>query len=109
VMDLCIIIGNFLENAVEACQRMEEGEKFIRIRSLIQGDYLTIVVENSFDGDWKEQDGVYLSRKREGTENTPFEGIGIASVKSICEKYGGRIVINADDNVWKSSALVKYL
>ena len=108
-MDLCIIMGNSLENALEACLRMEHGEKFIRARSLIQGDYITLVVENSFDGRWNEKDGVYFSRKREEETDTPIEGIGIESVKSVCEKYDGRIVISVDGNVWKSSALVKYL
>jgi sensor histidine kinase regulating citrate/malate metabolism len=105
-MDLCVVMGNMLENAVEACQRMEHGEKFIRARSLIQGDYITLAVENSFDGLWNEKDGVYLSRKRDGAENPPCEGVGLSSVKTVCAKYDGRAVFEVDGNVWRSSAAV---
>jgi len=106
-MDLCIVIGNLLENAIDACRRMETGERFVRVRSLIQGDYLTLVVENSFDGRWDEKDGVYFSRKYERETDPHVEGIGIASVKSVCAKFDGRLVISINGNVWKSSAVVK--
>ena len=102
-MDLCVVVGNFLENAAEACRRMEHGEKFIRVRSLIQGDYLTLTVENSFDGLWNERDGAYLSRKREGAGS---EGVGLPSVKTVCAKYDGRAVFAVNGNVWRSSAVM---
>jgi len=103
-MDLCVVIGNMLENAVEACRRMEHGEKFIRARTLVQGVYLTLVVENSFDGLWYGQGGVYLSRKREGAGRR--EGVGLSSVKAVCAKYGGRAVFEVNGNVWRSSAVM---
>ena len=111
-MDLCVIMGNLLENAVEACRRMEHGgtspasDKFIRVRSMIQGDYLTLMVENSFDGVWNEKDGVYLSRKRERNKKDAREGVGLSSVKAVCAKYGGRAVFEVNGGTWRSSAVV---
>lgn len=104
-MDLCVVMGNFLENAVEACRRMEHGERFIRARARIAGDTLSVVVQNSFDGQWREDDGVYLSRKTK--ESTAArEGVGLASVKAVCEKHRGIVLYEITGDVWKSSALV---
>jgi sensor histidine kinase regulating citrate/malate metabolism len=101
-MELCVIMGNFLENAVEANRRIEREEKFIRVRSRIQGEYLTIAVENTFDGICNKKDGAYFSHKREN--NT--EGIGLPSVNAICTKYGGRTVISIEGKTWHSTAVV---
>lgn len=104
-MDLCVVMGNFLENAVEACRRMEKGNRFIRVRSQLADDTLSIVVSNSFDGNWREENGAYLSRKESG-ETVPREGVGLSSVKAVCEKYRGLARYEASGDIWKSSALV---
>lgn len=99
--DLCIIVGNFLENAIEACRRMAQGERFITMNAVIQGGFLIVVMDNSFDGSCKISDGVYLSRKHDGA------GIGLSSVKSVAEKYGGSTRFEAKGEVFLSSAMVR--
>jgi signal transduction histidine kinase len=103
-MDLCVIVGNFLENALEACRRVKRENRFIRIRSRVASERLSIVVTNSFDGLWREQGGVYLSRKTEGEEAR--EGVGLSSVKAVCEQHQGIVQYEITDDTWKSSALV---
>ena len=95
----------FLENAVEACRRMERGNKFVRVRSRIAGDTLSIVVENSFDGLWRVKNGTYLSRK-ENAEAQDREGVGLSSVRAVCLKHRGLAQNEIIGDVWKSSALV---
>ncbi len=101
--DLCVIVGNLLENAVEACRNVKNGEKYIRVdsRSGIRGVDLSIVVENSFNG--QQVKDLHTSRKR----NKDTEGIGLSSVKAICEKYGGILEITIADNVWRAAAFVE--
>ena len=103
-MDLCVIIGNFLENALEACRRVERGKGFIRVRTRIAGDTLSIVVTNSFDGLWEcDKNGAYLSRKKTSPQR---EGVGLSSVKAVCVKHRGLVQYEITGDVWKSSALV---
>ncbi len=59
--DLCVIFSNLLENAVEACERMADGKKFIELRSTVGAGLLTITMDNSFYGEMKKQGERFLS------------------------------------------------
>ena len=63
-MDLCVMIGNALENAFEACAAVETN-RFVTITAEHNGHLLTIMVQNSFDGEIKVVKDTILSRKRE--------------------------------------------
>lgn len=81
-VDLCSIVGNILENAVAACQ--ESDEKKIQLTILTEDfSQLYIVGVNSFDGTVRQRDGKYLSTKQSR------EGIGLSSIESTAESYGG--------------------
>jgi len=95
--DLCVIVGNLLENAVEACRNVDEGGRFIRIFAYVQDDTLTISMENSFDGRAKEHGGVFYSKKRDG------EGVGLSSVKAVAAKYGGAARFETKGRMFLSS------
>ena len=99
--DLCVIVGNFLENAVEACRNVVEGERFLRLFSYIQDDTLTFTMENSFDGKAREQGGVLFSRKHEG------EGVGLSSVRAVAAKYGGAARFESQGRMFLSSVYVQ--
>lgn len=100
-IDLCIVVGNFLENALEACRRVTQGRKFITMKAKVQNDYLTIVVDNSFDGMWREEKGIFYSRKHKG------EGIGLSSVRAIAKKYDGNALFKGTGLVFQSSVVLK--
>jgi len=88
-MDMIVIMGNLLENALNACRRMKNGNKYIRVRSNIKGNFLGIEVTNSFDG----QHG--------------SEGIGLSSVKAVCEKHGGFAEFEIKADVWKVDVMMQ--
>ena len=98
--DLCIVFGNCVENAIEACRGIS-GERFIRINTRLSGKMLAVTVDNSFDGELKNEGGALISRKREG------EGIGISSIKAIAEKYGGAAQFEVKDNVFQVSVILR--
>ena len=91
IVDLCGLLGNLLENAVEACQRQQTGDKTIFIAGRVQDGQLEFVVDNSFDGELKTRGGKYLSSKRSGF------GLGVSSVLETVERYNGVINLYADE------------
>ncbi len=98
---LCVILGNLLENAVDACGRMTDGEKFIRLRSRLQYGTLTITMDNSFDGNAQRRDGDFISSKRGET------GVGLRSVKAVAEKHGGGASFDTKGGVFLSSIYIR--
>lgn len=90
-MDLCVLLGNALDNALYGCMRLPEGRS-ISLICQTEKQILSIVVRNTFDGKIMQHGDVLLSRKRENQE-----GVGLASMGSICEKYGGSMQYQWDE------------
>jgi signal transduction histidine kinase len=99
--NLCVILGNLFENAIEACGRMTEGHKFIRLRSRLQYGTLTVTMDNSFNGVVSQKDGKFLSSKRNEI------GTGLQSVSAIAEKHGGGASFETDGMVFLSSVYLR--
>lgn len=95
--DLCLVFGNLIENAIEACRRLDNDGCFIRLSADIRYKTLIITMDNSFDGHFKIRDGKYLSSKRNDF------GIGLSSIQSVAQKYGGDTEFVAKNRVFQSS------
>lgn len=98
--DLCVVFGNCLENAVEACERLPRGEGFITVRALLDGDTLSITIDNSTGGGVRKEGGLFLSSKRKGA------GIGIVSVRAVAKKYNGDARFETKDGVFQVSVVM---
>lgn len=96
VYDICILLNNALDNAVEACKKLSEKEKTrkrIFLRSYKKRNLFFIEVKNGFDGRFiKDDNGNFLTTK----ENEGIHGIGIQNMKKCVEKYFGRIEFSVD-------------
>ncbi|MDD3403927.1 MAG: ATP-binding protein [Hespellia sp.] len=99
-LELCSLLGNALDNAVTACKNYD-GERFIRVASKTDGEMLIITVDNSFDGVLFKDNHKILSQKRDHEE-----GIGIASMRQICERNGGICSFRADGNNFEASFIL---
>lgn len=101
--ELCIIIGNLLENAIEACNRMKSRERFIKARlSMVSTSILVIQVSNSYEGAVRQApDGTFLSSKLKNRK-----GIGLSSVLSTTDKYNGIARIEYPEHTFKVSLLL---
>lgn len=71
-LELCVLFGNLLKNALEACARMTEGRKFLRLSSAVHLGTLTM--DNSFDGRVRQEDGRFYSSKRGGDARFEQDG-----------------------------------
>ena len=96
-LTLCIVIGNLLENAFEACRRIET-ERFVRIQARWLEDHLMMMVENSYDGQIRQSGGKILSSKKDG-------GLGILSIRRILNHPGDEFDMDYDGATF--TAMVK--
>ena len=99
--DLCVVFSNLLENAVEACKRMDNEYKFIKIASNIHFDLLTITMDNSYNGVVVKEGDQYRSSKRDDF------GIGLSSIQSIAQSRKGNVSFKHDDIIFYSSVYFK--
>ena len=87
--DVGIILQNLLQNAVEACEKVGKGERFIVLTGKRKGRFFLIEVKNSFSGEVVfGQDGLPVTTKQ---EDAPMHGIGLANVRREAEKYMGEL------------------
>lgn len=92
--DLCVLLGNALDNAVTGCMTAAQ-ERFICVSVQSEKQLLSILIQNSFDGMVEEQDERILSRKRKNRE-----GVGLGSMRTICQRYGGMMEYSWDENTF---------
>ncbi len=89
---LSVLLGNLLENALEASRHVETGKRKITIKSVCSGGMILFKISNTYAGTLlPNKNGLYLSTKHTGS------GIGLASVRSIVEQNQGRMEITHTD------------
>ena len=100
-IDLCIIIGNRLDNAIEACLRIDdEALRFIRVYMDLKRDNLYLSVTNTSGCKIQKQDGRYLSSKGGN------HGFGLMRVDKIVNKYAGYIKRRDEDGAFTSEVML---
>ena len=79
-VDLCIVFGNALDNSIEACERIQSGQKRIVVSIIYEDDSLICKISNTTER--KSKIG-FLTAKRDSSNH----GFGIANIKSALSKY----------------------
>lgn len=97
--ELSIIIGNLLDNAIEACQNVTE-HRFIRIYMTMKGKMLYFSMLNSA-GEKKKKKGTLFSSNKDG-----IHGFGLRRAETILEEHGGWCKYNSEDGAFTSEFLV---
>ena len=99
-LELCRIIGNGLDNAIEGCQRVDVQNKHICFSISEDREKLMIVISNTSD----EVDTTALSstKKEKG-----LHGIGISSIKSSVERLDGLVKFDYADGIFKLNIMVQ--
>ena len=89
VIDTCSIFSNLLDNAIEACDKITQGKRFISIKGNKINNFFVIKCENS-----KINDILYEGKNiATDKENKDLHGIGLKSIRDSFEKYDGVINI----------------
>ena len=107
--DIGVILGNALDNAIEACKKLKEKEHnadvFIRFTSMQKGNLLVIKIENSFDGKLLQKPkSEYPITDKTDKEN---HGMGLANIKNTVEKYHGAMDFKVNGKIFILSIMVK--
>ena len=97
--EMCIALGNLLENAVEACLKLETDRR-IELVIMPQGAQLALMVRNTFNGKVNEDGNQLISTKKDG-------GIGLQSVRAVVQRYGESFVTEYDRQWFKAYILWK--
>ncbi len=101
-IDLCIIIGNLLDNAIEACLKLpNETDRFIRIYIDILKEQLYISVTNSVGGEVKKSGRIYFT-----TKEKDGHGFGLLRVDKIANKYRGYVNRQNEDGVFATEIML---
>ena len=101
-IDLCAIIGNLLDNAMEACLRQEDkANRFIRVYIGVLKQQLYICVTNSMDGEVKRLGKAYLSSK-----GSDAHGFGLMRIDRLADKYGGYVNRQSEEGAFATEVML---
>ena len=101
-IDLCLVLANLLENALEASLRTDPTRRRIGVRAYMHSSRLLLIqVENAFDGEIHEKNGVFQSSKRKGS------GVGVQSVRRIAEKTGGASNFTHQEGIFVAKVMLR--
>ena len=103
--DVGIVLQNLLQNALEACGKVVEGERFIELTGTKKGRFFLIEVKNSFTGEVIfGPDGLPVTTKQ---EDVPMHGLGLSNVRREAEKYMGELELKTDRREFSATVLLQ--
>ena len=82
-VDLCVILGNLLDNALESCEKLPATERWLRVYLAARGSQLYMSVQNSAVEDPSFNARNYITEKRGN------HGLGMKRVAAVVDKYEG--------------------
>ena len=95
-IDIYSLFGNILDNAIEACEKLDESERYIGLKVYKQNSFVIINVINPFSGKIKKENGNIITTKNDKISH----GYGLKSIKYVVDKYDGKIDINDRKNIF---------
>ena len=103
--DVGVIVNNLLENAIEACDKLTDGKRYIVLNARYKPNFLLIEAENSFDGElsWTPEQLPQSSKP----DAEAFHGMGLRNVRDIAERYLGGVKFGVENHVFRVSVILQ--
>ena len=99
--DLCMVLGNLLENALRASERLPEDIRRVSvICQMLSPAMMGLIVENRYDGQLSKREGKLLSTSHPGF------GTGLLSVETVAKKYHGQMTVETENGVFRVNVLL---
>lgn len=101
-VDLCVMVSNLLENAIEACLKIPQEQRFIRVFSEVYGSQFYLSIQNSAmeNLDFNAQN--YISNKR------GEHGFGMKRVQLLVDKYNGFLNLQNEPGIFASEITIPF-
>ncbi len=99
-IDLCVILGNLIDNAVESCEQVEEDRRFLRLYIGVLKKQLYLSITNATAETVRKIDAAYISAKRGN------HGHGLKRIDRVVEKYGGYVNRQNEPGVFATEILL---
>ncbi len=100
-LDLCIILGNLFDNAIEASLALPQERRLIRVYIDMKGPQLYISFTNfTAEGKRAKRQGRFATTKGEG------HGFGLVRMDAIVERLGGYLTRNSEDGAFTTEILL---
>lgn len=94
-IDLCALLANLLDNAMEACEEIKDKKAWINLKILRKNDLLLIQLENSLSTDKLNKKNFFITEKAD----KKLHGIGMKSIEKVIEKYNGCMEYTVSDKL----------
>lgn len=102
-IDLCSILGNTLDNAIEACRKIPQiSKRSISVKARCKNGFFSYDIVNSKVNDIVKEKETFLTDKKDPSSH----GIGLKALKNIVEKYDGTIDISYDKDTFHIVLLI---
>lgn len=94
-LDLCTLLGNMIDNAIEACLQVE-GSRYINLSISKKGSLVNVVCENPYSQEPTVLNNRFLTSKQDSS----IHGIGIQSMRTVAKKYNAELDFRFGDGVF---------
>ena len=101
-VDLCNLMGNMLDNAIEACDKCRDRQRVIEIKIQMRDDKYLLVIENTAPEKALENNKQLATTK----DDTSRHGYGVKSIKSIAKKYKGMVDFSQIEDRFRSAVIL---
>lgn len=102
--DLVTLLANLLDNAIEACEKVADKTKVIKLRFVDENGKITISVKNPTAEGIRQTGNRILTTKRNKEEH----GIGLENIRNVVEKYGGDDIFSCNGGYFTHSIIIQY-
>ena len=97
---LMVILGNIIDNAIEASMKLPEEERYIKLIILYQKKMLNILIINNYNGRTrKNRWGEFITTKEEQV----YHGLGLSAIKQAIDYYNGEVKITEKNGKFQVS------
>jgi signal transduction histidine kinase len=95
---ISVILGNALDNAIEACRHVEEKDRYVKIQFHYENESLYIQIKNPYHGTIRRnRKGQIISNKKDSS----MHGIGLQSIREMVKKMNGFFEISYNNGIFQ--------